>query len=268
MTTDQLERDLKTLAAPQAHDEHVRLSIRAALGERLQPRPRRRSRKRLALGAVALGAATVAAALAALIGTGGSGGISTANAAILAHVTQAINPTADIIVHVKETGALADGTPVQVEWWQQTNAPHALRLIKGEGNQLGDGGSDGTTAYQYDAATNTIYEHPESKTPTLIDPLETVRAELANGSAQVAGTVTIDGQSLYKIALPTGVVGYFDQSDYRPAYVDNPTDGGTVRTKVVTYEELPLTPANEKLLSVKAQHPGATVEVVTARKEG
>ena len=34
MTTDELERDLKTLAEPQEADERLRLAIRAQLGER------------------------------------------------------------------------------------------------------------------------------------------------------------------------------------------------------------------------------------------
>jgi hypothetical protein len=73
--------------------------------------------------------------------------------------------------------------------------------------------------------------------------------------------VTIDGTSLYRIELPDGVVGYFDRTDYGPMYVDNPQqDGSVVRTRVVTYEELPATPENEKLLSVTAQHPRAIVD--------
>ena len=120
--------------------------------------------------------------------------------------------------------------------------------------------ADGTTFSQYDAGTNTIYQRPDSTSPTLIDPIETVRAALASGTAQVAGTVTIAGQSLYKIELPDGVVGYFDQSDYRPVYLDNPQrDGSVVRTRVITYEELPITPENELLLSITAQHPRASV---------
>jgi hypothetical protein len=258
MTTDELERDLKTLAEPRPDDEHLRLAIRATLGEHLQARPTRRRRARLVLGAAGLAAATAAAALVALIG---SGGPSSANAAILAHVARAVTPPANLIVHVKETGTLPEGTQVGAEWWQETNAPYALRLIKGPLGQENEGGSDGTTAYQYDASTNTIYEQPDSKAPTLVDPIETARAALANGTAQVDGTVTIDGQSLYKIDLSDGVVGYFDRTDYQPVYIDNPQRGGgsVVRTKVLTYDELANTAENEKLLSVSAQHPGARV---------
>jgi hypothetical protein len=38
MTTDELERDLMTLAEPQADDERLRLALRATLGEQLQAR--------------------------------------------------------------------------------------------------------------------------------------------------------------------------------------------------------------------------------------
>jgi hypothetical protein len=270
MTTDELERDLKTLAEPQADDERLRLAIRATLGEQLQGRPRIRRRTPLVLGSAAVTAAALAAAAVALIGT--SGGPSSANAAILAHVVRAISPPANIIVHVKEAGVQGDGTQVAAEWWQETNPPYAIRLIKGTAGQQVDtkgnaGGhqvesaANGTTFSQYDAGTNTIYQRPDSTSPTLIDPIETVRAGLTHGTAQVAGTVTIDGQSLYKIELPDGVVGYFDRTDYRPVYLDNPQrDGSVVRTRVITYEELSINPENEMLLSITAQHPRASVD--------
>jgi hypothetical protein len=271
MTTDELERDLTTLAEPQADDERLRLAIRATLGEQLQGRPKLRRRPRLVLGSAAVTAAALVAAAVALIGTGGSGP-SSANAAILAHVVRAISPPANVIVHVKEAGMQQDGTQVAAEWWQETNPPYAIRLIKGSagqqvdskgntGGQQVESAADGTTISQYDPGTNTIYQRPDSTSPTLIDPIETVRAALTHGTAQVAGTVTIDGQSLYKIELPNGVVGYFNRTDYRPEYLDNPQrDGSVVRTHVITYEELPITPENELLFSISAQHPRASVE--------
>jgi hypothetical protein len=275
MTTDQLERDLKALAEPQETDEQLRLEIRAQLVDGWQARPRRRVRTRLTVAVAAVSAAAVAMALLALIGTGGSGGPASADAAIINHAIQAITSPANVIVHVKETG-LQDGTRVAAEWWQQTRPPYAIRLIKGPVNRESDGqdpavkrpaghqnevADDGTTSSRYDAGTNTIYQRPDSSSPTLIDPLSTVRQQLASGSARVAGTVTIDGLSLYKIELPNGVVGYFDRTNYRPVYVDNPQrDGTVVRTRVVRFEELPMTPENEQLLSITAQHPKASVD--------
>jgi hypothetical protein len=267
MTTDELERDLKTLAEPQPDDEGLRLAIRATLVEQLQGRRKGiRRRTRLVFGAAALAAATAAAAIVALVGFGGSGGPSAANAAILARVVHSMSPPANMIVHVKETGVQADGTPVAAEWWQETNAPYAMRLIKGAVGGEHEGATDGTTTCSlYDPGTNTIYQHTNCASSGLIDPVESARAALRSGTAQVAGTVTIDGQSLYKIELPNGVIGYFDQTDYRPVYLDNPQgDGSVVRTHVLAYEELPLTPENEKLLSLTAQHPDARVETSAA----
>jgi hypothetical protein len=257
MTTDELERDLRTLTAPRAEDEDLRLAIRATLSDNLETQPTGRRHTRFLLGSAAAVAATVAAAIVVLIGAGGP---SPADAAVLAHVTQAMTPPANIIVHVKETGTQADGTPVSAEWWQSTNAPYAMRLIKGSADYMGEGAADGTISSEYDARTNTISQHPDSKAPRLVDPVESARAALAAGTADVAGTVTIDGRSLYKIELRNGTTGYFDKTDYRPVYIDNPQhDGTVVRTRVITYEELPLTPENEKLLSLTAQHPDAAV---------
>jgi hypothetical protein len=271
MGTDEIERDLMTLADPQADDERVRLAIRTTLGEQARGHPEIRRRRRLFLGAAAVTAAALAAAAIAVVGTSGSGP-SSANAAILAHVVRAISPPANIIVHVKEAGVQPDGTQVAAEWWQETNPPYAMRLIKeaagrqvdakgNAGGQSVESASDGTSSSQYDAGTNTIHQYPDSTPPTSIDPIESARAALGQGTAQVAGTVTIDGRSLYKIELSDGVVGYFDQTDYRPVYLDNPQrDGSIVRTRVITYEELPITPANDLLLSISAQHPRALVD--------
>jgi hypothetical protein len=190
---------------------------------------------------------------------GGSAAPSAADAAIVRHALQAITSPANVIVHVKETG-VQDGTPIAAEWWQQTSAPHALRMIKGPVGQQVEVADDGTTSVRYDAATNTVTETPVSSAPALVDPIASVREQLARGGAQVAGTAMIDGKAMYKIELPTGVVGYFDTTDYRPMYLDNPQrDGSVVRTRVVIYEELPMTPDNAKLLSITAQHPDARV---------
>jgi len=147
----------------------------------------------VAIGSAALGAATAAVAIVALIGTGGSGGPSSANAAVLAYVARAMSPPANLIVHVKEAGVQPVGTPVSVEWWQETNPPYVIRIIKGTSGQLHEGAREGAINYSYDAGTKTIYQQPSSKAPTLVDPVETVRAELTTGTAKVAGTVTING---------------------------------------------------------------------------
>jgi hypothetical protein len=260
MTTEQLERDLESLAQPRKDDERLRLATRAHLGEQLLARPARPVGPARRFRWVAVAAALLVAAIVAISWPGGSAGPAAADAAIIRHALRAITSPANAIVHVKEVG-VDGGTQVMAEWWQQTSPPHALRLIKGRGGMQGEGANDGTTSSVYDAKSNTIVETRASAPPTLVDPIESVHAQLARGGAHVAGTATIDGTIMYKIELPTGVIAYFDTTDYRPLYLDNPQgdDGRIVRTRVVTYEELPMTPDNAKLLNVTAQHPDARV---------
>lgn len=259
MTTEELERDLKALAEPRDADERLRLAIRARLGEQMLAGPRRGLRPRLGLGWAAVAAAAIAAAIVSLGWPAGSAGPSVADAAIIRHALRAIALPANTIVHVKETG-VQDGTPVAAEWWQQTSPPHALRMIKGPVGRQVEAADDGTTSFRYDAGANAVVKTPVSSAPALVDPIAGVREQLARGGAHVAGTATIDGTALYKIELPTGVVGYFDTTDYRPMYLDNPQgDGSVVRTRVVIYEELPMTADTVKLLSITAQHPDARV---------
>jgi len=264
MTTEELERELEMLAAPREADERLRHAVRAQLREQMLAAPRSRSRSWRGFGWAAAAAASIAAAVVAVGWPGGSAGPSAADAAILRHALRAISSPANAIVHVKEIGVV-DGTPVGVEWWQQTSPPHALRMIKGPIGRAVEAANDGMTSYVYDAATNTVTKTPASSAPALVDPIAGVRAQLAHGDARVAGRATIDGATLYKIELPTGVIGYFRTTDYRPMYLDNPQrGGGVVRTRVATYEELPVGSANAKLLSVAAQHPDARVSTRSA----
>jgi hypothetical protein len=259
MTTDELERELATVAEPREGDERLRLAIGARLGEQMLERPRRRSGAWLRLGWAAAATAAIAVVMAGLGLLGGSAGPSAADAAIMRHALGAITAPAGVIVHVKEVG-VQDGTPVAVEWWQRTSPPYALRMIKGPvGGQI-EAAGDGKTSFRYDPSTNTVVETRDARAPELVDPMAGVRAQLADGNARVAGTATIDGTALYKIELPTGVIAYFDTTTYQPMYLDNPQrDGSVVRTRVVIYEELPMTPQNAKLLDITAQHPGARV---------
>jgi hypothetical protein len=258
----QLERDLHGLAKPSETDDAFRLSLRAALVDHLQPPVEVSRWKRpvfrfaLAGGAAAV---VVASVVLALVGTGGSDGPAVAQAAVVRHALQAVTSPTSCILHVRVTG-IQNGTQIMGEWWQETTPPYASRGLKGPIGQEGESADDGTTSYSYDTATNTIYERPDSSPPTFTDPISVIRKELAAGQAQVAGTEVIAGVSLYKIDLPHGLVGYFEKSDYRPLYLDDPTSNGVVRLHVVAFEHLTLTPANQDLLSLIAQHPNARVD--------
>jgi hypothetical protein len=254
-----LERDLSALGEPQEEDERFRVVLRDQLVATLHPRPlRRRLQVRFAIGAGALAAAAAAIAV-VLVGTTGSGGPATAAAAIIHRALQAATPPANEILHTEVVG-VQNGIPVSAEAWQETSAPYAGRGVKGAEGHQGEFGDDGRISFEYDPTTNTIYEQPDSSRPTFTDPVAQVRQELTRGQAHPDGTAVIDGARLYKIDLPHGLVGYFDQGDYRARYLDDPQrDGSVVRLRVAAYEYLPMTASNRALLSVVAQHPAARV---------
>ena len=208
--------------------------------------------RRIAVGASAFSAAA-AAVLVLVIGTSGSGGPTAADAAIIHHALTSVTPPAGDILHTKVTG-VHGGVTFRNEVWRQTAPPYAGRAIK-DNEEFSN---NSTTASEYDPATNTVYEQPNSSSPTpFTDPVAKIRQALASGQAQVAGTVVIDGASLYKVDMPKGMVGYFDTRNYAVRYVDVPQVG---RLRVVVYEYLPMTPANQKLLSVTGEHPGARID--------
>lgn len=257
MTMTELERDLKLLAEPWSADHALRLRVREQLERELYRPPRRRLSVRVALGLVAATATAAAVALVAVIGTSGSGGPAIADAAIIHHALGAVSPPPNRILHVE---LVSVSTPGVAQRWQQTSPPYSSRAMKGVPGHFEEMADNGRTTFEYDAQTNTISAHPDSSAPTFTDPLAQVRHELAQGQADVAGRVVIDGAQLYKIDLPHGLVGYFTVHGYRPRYIDDPQRGGGIaRLRIVTYQYLPMTAANRALLSVTAQHPGARV---------
>jgi len=249
-------QDLYGSSSPSERQASDRQALRRQLVGELRPRPRRRPRMRIFAGVSAVSAAA-AIALVALVGSTGSGGPAAAVAAIIHHALRAVTPPAGEILHTKVVGT-KNGVTFAAEVWRQTAPPYAGRAIKDQ-VEFSD---NGTTSFEHDPATNTIYERPDSSPrPAPNDPVAQIRQELASGQAQVNGTVVIEGTSLYKIDLPRGFVGYFDTSKYAPRYVDAPQrDGTVVRFRVEVYEYLPMTPANRDLLSVTAQHPGARMD--------
>jgi len=255
-----LERDLRALVAAQPEDDRLRLLI----GERLSPTPivrrNRGASLRFALPAVAAVAAGTTAIAVALVGLGGGTGPRTADAAVLHHALAAVTAPADTILHMK-TVDVQNGTQFVGEWWQQSSPPYASRSIKGTIGRVDEFGDDGTTSYFYDASTDTVYEQPDGGATTFEDPVSLIRQQLEAGQASLAGTAIVDGQSLYEIQLDGGVTAYVDEATYVPRYLDEPQRGGqVVRFHVVTYEYLPSTPANQQLLSVVAEHPGAHLD--------
>ncbi|MBV8217985.1 MAG: hypothetical protein JO325_05955, partial [Solirubrobacterales bacterium] len=74
-------------------------------------------------------AGLAAGAAAALVGTGASAPVPTADAAIMRHVTAALTPPPATILHERALVTLGS-TTAPYELWEQSAPPHAYRVIK------------------------------------------------------------------------------------------------------------------------------------------
>ena len=249
--------------------ERFRAELRDAIEKDLaRHAARRRTARRTAR--LAVPAALAAAAGASLTLVPGSGpGMRPADAAVLTAVEAALTPPAGTILHERAMVTVGSLPPQRSELWIEASAPGAARVIK-----FGwEGAWDGKTGSTYDQATNTItvggYIPGHSD-----DTAATLRSLIASGQARVTGTTVVDGVPARTLAisgLPGGraggaVNGTYDvaQSDDRPLLVQTTTDCGpgpcTETLRFQAYEYLPATAANLALLSLQAQHPGATIK--------
>ena len=83
---------------------------------------------------------------------------------------------------------------------------------------------------------------------------------LRSGSAVEDGRLEIDGREVIRFVSRDGRQRYLiDARTYAPIEWHTSGDGGSVTLRFPTYEELPRSEANEALLSLTAQHPGARI---------
>lgn len=248
------------------HDIPYLNTLREQLVTGIAARQQPRRRRRLILRVATASAATAAAAIAAVVLIGGNT-TSNADASILRHVRAALAPSATVILHEQAVATL-NGSRVDYQSWQLSSAPYSYRRIKGPTETS----YDGTTLVGYDAATNTIREQPASAPQSFDDPVATLRQLLRSGDATILATTTIDGRRVYEINAhstqpPLEITVYVDAATYAPVRAELPGPGcpgvdcaGPETIDFLTYEQLPATDANRKLLSVTAMHPQAHVD--------
>jgi|SRR5579871_1141429 len=247
-----------------------RHELRAAVAADLERHRVRRRRLRRAVTFGTPGSVLGALGLSLGLVLGVGGGISPADAAILAGAESALSPPPNTVLHVSAMITVGTEPAQPYELWATDTT---FRVIK-EGVEFA-GNVNGSTVSSYDAATNTIFtgiDHPPSHTP--VDQAATIRSLIASGQAQVTGSTVVDGVpadvlSLTNLPVGSGLVnGTFDvaTSDYRPLLVqtsvvcDNQGDQCPETLHFLTYEYLPATAVNLSLLDLSAQHPGATVK--------
>jgi hypothetical protein len=250
--------DAEYSTPPRANGRPVRRAARP------RPRPRPRLRPRSLLAAAVSVPAIAAVAVVLVAGTLGGRDTSAANAAIIRHADAALVPPPNAILHTRvQSGALIS------EFWQLTSPPYSFVGDKGPAGQAPEVAQNGASASYYVPATNTIHDVASTKqAPQSFDnPLADVRQSLQNGQARVLGTAVIDRVNTYEIQFADkrgfssqSVIAYVDQSTYRPIMLSEPQPGGqTVQVRLITFEYLPATPANMRLLSLTDRHPTASV---------
>lgn len=195
----------------------------------------------------------------------------------VARAAAVLNPSAGTILHtvVATTSVSPDGTSSsgRTESWRQQAPPFDERTV--------DGGRETATAdgrpEAYVRNDNTLHVlppgtemPPPSGSPGTGDRLlDDIRGYLSSGEAREDGTVLVDGREAVRIVFAGSKSTYLvDATTYEPIELRDVADDGTVVTsRFETYELLPATPANLALLSLRKQHPGATV-VPDATVEG
>ena len=126
--------------------------------------------------------------------------------------------------------------------WTVAGEPQSVSLDR-SGSEAGEGGSPAASS----GAADDMFR-------------EQALAALKAPSTKAVGHVTIDGREALKIVVSSSVTYLVDAQTYDPIeWITRGTDGG-VTLRFAAYELLQPTAANQALLSLTTQHPGATVD--------
>jgi hypothetical protein len=251
------------------------------------PQPRRHRRRaavRLVLLAVAVG--TTAFGVANVFPSGTDSAVPTAQAeAMIVRARAALIEPPGAIVEEDSltTFTAADGTTstTEVHQWTSTTAPYDTRQIMIEGNVRYESWVVNGRPYLYDPATNTVYVAPAHVLAPGNLNLSTTRAEirsLLNGNVCPDGScpdtnitvnpnATVNGKPAIEFTFLSGEYSYWvSPSDYQPLQFEDrkavsPNGASGVALGRYPIERL-LTgaAASNELLSLDAQHPGATID--------
>jgi outer membrane lipoprotein-sorting protein len=229
---------------------------------------RRRRPRRVAVRVTAVAAA-------AALGVAVANGLPGSNESPASAITRAeevLTPSDDVILHVvtATTQTAPDGSieELRTESWQRTTPPYDQRLVTdGRGRELS---TVGGSPEVYNPLTNTIVtlapgeEVPDRGAPQYVDERVSDRMlDLLNsGEAHEDGRTTFDGRDAIRIASNDGRATLLvDAATFEPLEWSTVSDDGVRETThFERYETLPVTDENLALLSVRAQHPDASID--------
>jgi hypothetical protein len=233
-----------------------------AHGRRASPRPR------WALRVAASTAALAAGAVAAVVLLTGGPQASPADAAILRNVATALTAPAGTILHERAMVSLGGAPATRYELWAQAEVPYAYRVVK-----FGHEGSwDGSAYSDFDPRSNTLVVQSGGQAggrSARDDAAAVLRSLVESGNANIDAETTFEGVLAYRLTVSGAEPHYLNgtvfvaRADYRPLQIETSVDTQTGRAQETiryeTYEYLPGTAANRRLLDLSAQHPGARI---------
>jgi hypothetical protein len=173
------------------------------------------------------------------------------------YITPGAKPGTFVYTQPKLQGAPPGSAAAQ----QNAHRPPPLTITAAQARALRDGASQ--------IQTLGSPEHPSTYrmkvTPALRVPPTTaeIQAQLKARRLKVAGPTTIDGRKAIKLISIHGPYGYeYDVAPgtYYPIKQVFRNRAITITTVYSEYRVLPATPANQRLLSLAARHPGARID--------
>jgi hypothetical protein len=221
-------------------------------------------RGRLVLRVAAVGAVAAAVALGVLSVLPGSGPSAVERA------QAALTPSAGTILHtVVITTGSATNRAQRTETWQLNAPPYDQRQVGMRGAWPLESATSNGRPEVYYGRLDTIYTVPPgTELPPPRPPkdgaqriLDVMRNHLASGKVREERLI-VDGRDVIRFVSSVwkGMI-LVDADTYEPIEWRMVSDEGIQETnRFQTYELLPATKANLALLSLRAQHPGATID--------
>lgn len=149
-----------------------------------------------------------------------------------------------VVITAAQAKALRDGTD-RVKW-HHTGGANTLNGMKLE---------------VVPKASSAAAQPSDGADPDSPDFRNQILALLRSGGATLVGHATVDGRDTLEIASADGHTTYYvDPGTYAPVELDTTGTTGGVKLRFETWELLPASDANDALLSLSDQHPGATVD--------
>ena len=267
---DRFEHELGAAIGRRSHRRPVRLAVRTAIAT-------------AAVAAIALGTLSV---------------VSGHDPSAVARAAAVLTPPGGSIMHVVlvTTDTTSDGktSSVRSESWERVGPDNAVREIRTLAGRSYEIATVGGETQLYDPAANTIYvsgagslkeaelqaaKHVQARQAPAMDAVKAAKAAaegtpnrgaavtdrfstkiaalLGDGRAHEDGHVTFDGRDAIRIVAPEGMSLLVDASTYEPIEWRNTQDGLVRVTHFSTFERIA---ASDSVLSLTAQHPGATVD--------